>query len=77
MSDLNGHVGSDKVENIVGDFGLGTRNAEGDALIDFCMRNNLSIMNTFFKHQRVISLPGTGTTISLAPMTRRLKLILL
>ena len=51
MSDLNGHVGSDKVENIVGDFGVGTRNAEGDALIDFCMRNNLSIMNTFFKHQ--------------------------
>ena len=51
MGDLNGHVGSDKVENIVGDFGVGTRNTEGDALIDFCMRNNLSIMNTFFKHQ--------------------------
>jgi exonuclease III len=51
MGDLNSHVGSAKVDDVVGDFGIGMRNAEGDALVDFCIRNNLSIMNTFFKHQ--------------------------
>ncbi len=50
MGNLNSQLGSDKVANIVGDFGVGTRKAEGEALIVFYIRNNLSIMNTF-KHQ--------------------------
>ena len=51
IGDLNGHVGCDRVENVIGDFGVGERNEEGETLIDFCVRNSLSIMNTFFKHQ--------------------------
>ena len=50
IGDLNGHVGNTKVENVIGDFGVGEKNAEGEAIIDFCMRNGLSVMNTFFKH---------------------------
>ncbi|XP_071492318.1 uncharacterized protein [Diadema antillarum] len=51
MGDLNGHVGSRPVEGVIGNFGVGTRNEEGEMLIDFCVRNNLSVMNTYFKHQ--------------------------
>ena len=51
MGDLNGHVGSRPVEGVVGNFGVGMRNEEGEMLIDFCVRNNLSVMNTYFKHQ--------------------------
>ena len=51
MGDLNCHIGSAKVDTVVGDFGIGTRNAEGDSMIDFCLRNNLAVMNTFFQHQ--------------------------
>jgi hypothetical protein len=50
MGDLNGHVGSVEVPGIVGKFGTGTRNAEGDLLIDFAARNNMAIMNTYFDH---------------------------
>ena len=51
MGDLNGHVGSRTVEGVIGNFGVGNINEEGEMLIDFCVRNNLSVMNTFFKHQ--------------------------
>ncbi|XP_071493217.1 uncharacterized protein [Diadema antillarum] len=51
MGDLNGHVGSRPVEGVIGNFGVGTRNEDGEMLIDFCVRNNLSVMNTYFKHQ--------------------------
>ena len=51
MGDLNGHLGTETVEDIVGSFGIGERNPEGELLIDFCRRNNMSIMNTYFKHQ--------------------------
>ena len=51
MGDLNGHVGSRTVEGVIGNFGVGNTNEEGEMLIDFCVRNNLSVMNTFFKHQ--------------------------
>ena len=51
MGDLNGHVGSEPVPGAVGHFGVGTRNPEGDNLVDFAIRNNLAIMNTYFKHR--------------------------
>ena len=51
MGDLNGHLGTKVVEDVVGCFGIGERNPEGELLIDFCRRNNMSIMNTYFKHQ--------------------------
>jgi hypothetical protein len=51
MGDLNGHVGNKPVPGAVGHFGVGTRNPEGDNLVDFAIRNNLAIMNTYFKHR--------------------------
>jgi exonuclease III len=51
MGDLNGHIGAIPVEGILGNFGIGIKNPEGAALIDFCTRNDFAIMNSFFKHQ--------------------------
>ena len=53
LGDFNARVGSERrgIENVIGPFGEETRNVEGENLIDFCMRNNLKIMNGFFKHQ--------------------------
>ena len=51
MGDLNGHIGSEKLLEVIGNFGVGEINEGGEMLIDFCVRNNLSIMNTFFRHQ--------------------------
>ncbi|XP_060523267.1 craniofacial development protein 2-like [Cylas formicarius] len=38
-----------KVEDVVGEFGLGVRNEWGERLIEFCEEMNFTIMNTFFK----------------------------
>ncbi|XP_076066023.1 uncharacterized protein LOC143039639 [Oratosquilla oratoria] len=53
MGDLNGHVGVDRdgYNNVVGGFAIGNRNREGERLLDFCVLNNLAIMNTYFKHK--------------------------
>ena len=53
MGDLNGHVGIDRagIENILGAFSIGDRNREGESIIDFCLQNQMSIMNTFYTHQ--------------------------
>ena len=53
LGDFNGHVGTnrDGVENVIGAFSVGDKNEDGERLIDFCVRNNLTIMNTCFKHR--------------------------
>ena len=53
LGDFNARIGSERrgIENIIGPFGQETRDVEGENLTDFCMRNNLRIMNGFFKHQ--------------------------
>ena len=53
IGDMNGHVGSERagIENIIGAFGIGQRNREGDRIIDFCTVNSLSIMNTYYNHR--------------------------
>jgi exonuclease III len=51
LGDLNCHIGSIRVEGVVGNFGVGQRNDEGEQMIDFCVRNSLSVMNTYFQHQ--------------------------
>src|ERR1044072_2547719 len=53
MGDLNGHVGQDRrgIENVIGAHSIGDRNAAGDSVVDFCVQNNMSIMNTFYKHR--------------------------
>src|SRR5678816_2735321 len=52
MGDINAHVGlrREGEEAAVGAFGVGTRNIEGERLVDFAIRNGAAIMSTFFKH---------------------------
>ena len=51
--DLNGHVGQDNagVEEVMGKFGLSDRNATGEKIVDFAMRNKMAILNTYFKKE--------------------------
>ncbi|CAG9837494.1 unnamed protein product [Diabrotica balteata] len=49
MGDFNAKVGRGKVNEIVGNFGLGERNDRGDRLICFCQEYNLLLSNTLFK----------------------------
>ena len=47
--DWNAKVGKYISNGVTGNFGLGERNERGDQLVEFCCRNDLQIMNTFFK----------------------------
>ena len=49
MGDFNAKIGQGTVENVVGRYGLGTRNERGERLIQFCQETNMVVMNTFFK----------------------------
>ena len=49
ISDWNAKVGQDETNDTTGRFGLVERNERGDQLVEFCSRNDLQIMNTFFK----------------------------
>ena len=53
IGDLNGRVGNNRtnLRDVIGPFGEETINTEEEMLLDFCLRNNLSIMNSYFKHQ--------------------------
>jgi hypothetical protein len=46
--DFNAKIGNGRVENIVGDYGLGRRNARGDKLVQFCQEAEMVITNTWF-----------------------------
>ena len=48
--DLDGHVGTDRYgfEDVMGGFGFGERNAEGENILEFCQSQRLRIINTMF-----------------------------
>ncbi|GFR93643.1 craniofacial development protein 2-like [Elysia marginata] len=50
MGDMNAKVGNQKLENIVGQHGLGKINDRGVKLTQFCSEYDLCIINTFFQH---------------------------
>ena len=52
MGDFNAKVGNEKHSNIVGKYGLGTRNDRGRRLIQFCEEYNLMVTNTWFQHPK-------------------------
>ena len=51
MGDFNAKVGQECVEQVVGSYGLGTRNERGDRLVDWCLEHAQVVTNTWFKHQ--------------------------
>lgn len=60
LGDFNSKVGksadNNNLQNIIGMYGLGDRNARGERLIQFAIDNNLAITNTMFKqHPRRLS----------------------
>ena len=52
--DLNGHVGTDRsgFEDVMGGFGFGERNGEGEDILEFCQSQRLRIINTVFQKSR-------------------------
>ena len=50
MGDFNAKVGNERIDDIVGSWGLGSRNERGDRLIDWCRQNEFIISNTWFKN---------------------------
>ncbi|XP_005091913.1 craniofacial development protein 2-like [Aplysia californica] len=55
MGDLNAKVGEDNTnyERKMGQQGTGTRNENGERLVDFCALNNLVIGGTLFPHRTI------------------------
>ena len=50
MGDFNAKVGDERVEDIVGPWGLGKLNERGNKLIEWCQMNNFTITNTWFQN---------------------------
>lgn len=49
LGDFNAKIGSGRVLDIVGEYGLGNRNERGDRLVQFCQEENMMVTNTWFK----------------------------
>jgi hypothetical protein len=49
--DLNGHVGSTRVgfDGVHGGFGYGSRNQEGEGILNFALAYDLFVTNTLFR----------------------------
>uniref|UniRef100_A0A914UZ50 Endonuclease/exonuclease/phosphatase domain-containing protein n=1 Tax=Plectus sambesii TaxID=2011161 RepID=A0A914UZ50_9BILA len=49
--DLNGHVGArrDEYDNVHGSFGYGTRNTEGETILNAAIAYDLAVANTYFQ----------------------------
>ncbi len=51
--DLNAHLGKDRrgYEEVLGPHSIGSKNAEGEALLELCLRNKMCVVNTWFEKQ--------------------------
>jgi hypothetical protein len=53
LGDLNARLGNNKTMKKIGTNGEPTINNNGGILTDFCVYNNITIMNSFFKHKDI------------------------
>jgi hypothetical protein len=55
LGDMNAKVGTDRtgVENAMGHFGIGTRNENGELLLEFCLNNDMVVGGTLFQHKNI------------------------
>ena len=62
-ADLNGHVGEGNhgAGEVIGRYGVGVRNNEGDRIVDFATVNQLAIANAFFEKRTLRRLTYTST----------------
>lgn len=64
MGDLNAKVGRERVDRVVGPFGLGERNDSGERFVEWCMEERQVVANSGFKyHKRPLwkwKSPGDG-----------------
>lgn len=60
--DMNAKVGSDNsgVEDVMGKNGIGIRNNNTERLIDFCLKNNLTVGGSMFKHKDIHTMTLTS-----------------
>ena len=74
---LNGHVGegNNDDEECMGRHGLGKRNNEGQAVVDFAKRRELAITNTYFvkkpAHRVTYSSGGRSSQVDYIMVRRR------
>lgn len=52
IGDFNSIVGESSYKNVVGKFGLGTRNERGDKLVEFCETFQFWISNTWYQNHK-------------------------
>ena len=51
LGDFNGHIGR-HVDGFYGGYGVGQRNLEGRMLLEFCMKKELCVSNTWLKSEK-------------------------
>lgn len=51
IGDMNAKVGCERIEDIVGHYGVGNINERGEELINFCRENDLMLANTWFEQK--------------------------
>lgn len=50
MGDINAKIGKGRELNIVGEFGIGERNERGELFVEWCIKNEQVVTNTWFKN---------------------------
>ena len=55
IGDMNAKIGTDMtgMENALRHFGIGTRNENGDILLEFCSNSDMVVENSLFQHKNI------------------------
>ncbi|KAJ8934491.1 hypothetical protein NQ318_012467 [Aromia moschata] len=84
LGDLNGRVGrrDQRSGDVIGIHGEAIRNNNGSRIIDFCIENNMLVMNTFFRHKdahkytREVSSRNEKSIIDYAIVSRNMRYLI-